>query len=85
VCHGTESTHAPGLVHSEGYTQEGIAHSVCVCVGVCVCVCVCLCVCMCIFTSSGFFRNKQSYEVLTTQRCDEALRVDLVVRWELLF
>lgn len=30
MCHGTESTHAPGLVHSEGYTQEGIAHSVCV-------------------------------------------------------
>lgn len=27
VCHGTESTHAPGLVHSEGYTHEGIAHS----------------------------------------------------------
>lgn len=34
MCHGTESTHAPGLVHSEGYTQEGIAHSVCVCVRV---------------------------------------------------
>lgn len=25
MCHRTESTHAPGLVHSEGDTQEGIA------------------------------------------------------------